>query len=84
MVSRHEERAWSSATFSGAKHVLELGWPAGSEAEGQAFLEYLPAADFQVPGILVADAVVRWATCHVAGAPPRLTAQIEILTLELA
>ena len=78
----HAERAWSSATFSGARHTIILKF-AGAEAIecGEAFIAALPDHEFTVPGHLVADATI--ASVEQQYVPhPCLTVEAELLLLE--
>lgn len=79
---RHCERPWSSATFSGARHSVALGFT-GHEAiaAGEAMIEELSEHDFLIPGRLVADACIRGVD-HENGANPHLGVEIEILLLD--
>ncbi|MCP3733909.1 hypothetical protein M9979_03325 [Sphingomonas sp. RP10(2022)] len=51
-----QERAWSSATFTGQHLTLAVAIAGGDSA---AWLNALPEEDLPVPGRLVADLVVR-------------------------
>lgn len=56
---RHVERDWASATFSGSRHAISLGFfgPQAAEA-GEAFIIALPDHAFVIPRYLVADAQI--------------------------
>jgi hypothetical protein len=74
-VTTAESTRWASATFTGARHVLEVA--IGGDAAA-AWLAELPEAELPMRGHLVADlAVVRQAR---SGA--RIVATIEALTVE--
>ncbi|MDE8654117.1 hypothetical protein [Novosphingobium album (ex Liu et al. 2023)] len=79
---RHEERTWSSATFSGARHTILLAF-SGLEAiaAGETFIAALPDHEFTLPRHLVADAGVI-AVEHVAGPRPCMTVEAELLLLD--
>lgn len=78
----HRERAWSSVTFTGARHHIVLrftGWDACDDADH--LIATLPGHAFAVPGLLVADAsVVRTDETLV---PERtLEVELELLVLD--
>ena len=55
----HSEKSWASATFAGTRHrlVLEFAGAAAIEA-GELFIAVLPEHEFELAGLLVADATV--------------------------
>lgn len=77
----HEERAWASATFDGARHrfVLEFDGVAAIGL-GETLIERIPDHEFAVPGHLVADATI---VCveHSLADHPRMRIESEILLL---
>lgn len=78
----HQETAWASVTFSGARHSLTLafeGWEAADD--GEAFIAALPDHEFTLPGLLVADAAVVRSVQQLLP-HPRLEVGIEVLLLE--
>lgn len=79
---RHNERPWSSVTFSGSRHRVAMAFT-GSEAvsDGERLIAALPDHEFAIPGQLVADATIR-AVEHDNGPDPRLTVEAELLLLE--
>jgi hypothetical protein len=79
---RHAERAWTSVTFSGARHDVVLAFT-GTEAvsAGEAFINALPEHEFVIPRQLVADATVL-AVEHTALPEPRLVVEVQLLLLE--
>ena len=79
---RHEERAWASVTFSGARHTVALSF-AGTEAiaAGEELIEALPDHEFAIPRQLVADAAVIGVE-HTADHDPRLVVELELLLLD--
>jgi len=79
---RHSEKPWASATFSGARHHIVLGFE-GADAvmRGETYIDALPDHEFTIPGKLVADASIV-AVDHTAGAQPRLTVEAELLVLD--
>lgn len=78
----HEEKAWSSITFSGTRHELMLDFN-GEEAVavGEEFIANLPEHEFTIPGQLVADATVREVD-HTFGADERMVVTCVLLLLE--
>lgn len=80
----HGERDWVSATFSGSRHAITLGFagPAATAA-GEAFIMALPDCEFTIPRYLVADAqVVGVDDCQLP--ERRLIVEIQLLLLERA
>ncbi|HUD29076.1 MAG TPA: hypothetical protein VMQ93_09410 [Novosphingobium sp.] len=79
---RHDERPWSSATFSGARHTIVLAFE-GEEAvaRGEAYVAALPDHEFTIARQIVADAAVV-AVEHVLLPVPCMTVQAELLVLE--
>lgn len=78
---QHIERAWASATFTGARHTITLIFE-GTQAiaRGETFIAALPDHEFSVPRHLVADAAIV-AVEHRQG-PPHMTVEVELLVLE--
>ena len=78
----HEEKAWSSITFSGTRHEVVLRFE-GAEAvvHGEDLIECLPEHEFAIPGQLVADATVNEVD-HRFGLHERLTITAVLLLLE--
>jgi hypothetical protein len=69
-------RHWASANFVGARHIFPCGLAAGdAQAISVALQDALSAAEWTLPGHIVADVVTECGT-----APDAL--QIEILTVE--
>ncbi|MEM6476942.1 MAG: hypothetical protein AAF687_12315 [Pseudomonadota bacterium] len=78
----HEERAWSSITFSGTRHEVMLDFDgAEAVAVGEEFIANLPEHEFRIPGQLVAEATVR-ETDHRFGADERMVVTAVLLLLE--
>lgn len=76
-----EERAWASATFSGARHTITLRFTGSADCEtADGFIEMLPEHEFALPGLLVADAQVREVTFD-SLPEPRMTIVAELLLL---
>lgn len=75
-VTARRSTRWASITFTGARHALSLAAPASPAVE--QWLADLPDANFTVPGHLIAEVVIK----AVTATPERLTAEIEVLTLE--
>ncbi|WP_439568741.1 hypothetical protein [Sphingopyxis sp.] len=69
-------RPWASANFVGARHIFAAALAAGDgQAVGAALQAELTAAEWTLPGHIVADVVVE------CGSEPRAL-RIEILTVE--
>ncbi len=81
-VLEHNERAWASITFSGARHTVVLLF-AGTEAvaAGERLIAQLADHEFAIPGQLVADAAIAEAE-HRLLPSPRLVIRCELLLLE--
>lgn len=76
-----EERAWASATFSGARHTVTLRFTGAEDCEtADIFVEVLPEHEFGLPGLLVADAQVR-AVTYDCLPQPSMTVEAELLVL---
>ena len=82
-ILTHEEKAWASVTFAGARHRVEMAFE-GAEAvvTGECFIAFLPEHEFAIPGQLVADAAVTAVDHRLE--PPRLAVTCELLLLEEA
>jgi hypothetical protein len=79
---RHEERPWSSATFTGSRHTIVLAFEGtAAVARGEAYVVALPDHEFTMSRQIVADAAVV-AVKHRLLPIPRLTVQAELLILE--
>lgn len=79
---RHDEKAWSSATFSGSRHTIVLAFEgAGAVSQGEAYIAALPDHEFTIARQIVADATVV-AVEHAMLPDPRLTVKAELLMLE--
>ena len=69
-------RPWASASFVGARHIFPCALAAGDvEATRRALQEQLGAAEWTLPGHIVADVAVE------CGTDPQ-TLRVEILTVE--
>ena len=79
---KHEEKAWSSITFSGTRHEITLRFE-GAEAVplGEELMECLPEHEFTIPGQLVADATITEVD-HRFGMQERLVITAVLLLLE--
>jgi len=77
----HEQRAWASITFSGARHKMCWAFD-GDEAvaHGESLIAQLPDNEFDVPCLLVADATV--VAVEQRADPPRLVVELELLVLD--
>ena len=79
---RHEERAWASITFAGARHSLAFRFAGDAGvAAGEAFVTKLPEHEFAIPHRLVADATVV-VVRHGLLPEPSLEVECEVLMLE--
>ncbi|GGB86955.1 hypothetical protein GCM10011494_01590 [Novosphingobium endophyticum] len=79
---RHSERPWSSATFTGARHVIALAFTGRIAVDcGEQFIAALPDHEFTLPGQLVAEATIA-AVEYENGPEPRMTVEAELLLLE--
>ena len=82
VVLRHEERAWASITFSGARHTLALCFIGDTAvAAGERFIAALPDHEFAIPRRLVADAAIV-AVRHALLPEPSLEVKCEVLLLD--
>lgn len=80
-VVSHEEKAWASVTFAGARHRVELAFEGAEAIEaGECFIAFLPEHEFAIPGQLVADAAVTEVDHRLD--PPLLRVTCELLMLE--
>lgn len=81
-IMTHEERAWTSITFSGTRHEVVLSFEgAQAVAAGEHFIAALPEHEFSIPGQLVADASIREVD-HRFGASERMVVTAVLLLLE--
>ena len=82
LLLRHEERAWASITFSGARHTVVLRF-VGEDAvvAGEHFIAGLPDHEFAIPRRLVADAAIV-AVRHAVLPEPSLEVECEVLLLD--
>ena len=80
-ILNHEEKAWASVTFAGARHRVALAFE-GAEAiqAGESFIAFLPEHEFAIPGQLVADAAVTEVDHRLD--PPLMRVTCELLLLE--
>lgn len=80
-VLTHEERAWASVTFAGARHLVELAFEGAEAVEaGECFIAFLPEHEFAIPGQLVADAAVTEVDHRLD--PPLMRVTCELLLLD--
>ena len=80
-IGRHDEKAWASITFSGARHHLRLIFEGAESVEaGETFVAILPEHEFAIPGQLVADATVTNVE-HSLLPEPRMEVECELLLL---
>lgn len=75
-IVRSAATRWASATFTGARHELELAGTASDAAE--RWLAELPEAELPLAGHLVADLKI----VAMTQAERDLTVTLEVLTLE--
>lgn len=78
----HEEKAWTSITFTGTRHEIMIDFN-GEEAvaAGEEFIVNLPEHEFTIPGQLVADATILEVD-HRFGADERMVVTAVLLLLE--
>ena len=82
MILRHDERAWASITFSGARHTVVLRFAGDAAvAAGERFIAALPDHEFAIPRRLVADAAIV-AVRHALLPEPSLEVECEVLLLD--
>jgi hypothetical protein len=80
----HVEHDWASATFSGSRHAITLGFGGADAAEaGEAFVVAFPDHEFFIPRYLVADAQVTGVD-EALLPERRLVVQVELWLLERA
>ena len=79
----HEEKAWSSITFTGTRHEVMLDFDGKEAVEaGEDFIAILPEHEFRIPGQLVADATVREVDHRFSGDDERMVVTAVLLLLE--
>ena len=83
LVGAHE-REWASATFSGARHSLDLMIPANDERGALPdAVARLPDHEFDLVGEIVADcAVTVGQRCRGNDGRTRLALRVELLTID--
>jgi len=80
-IVTHEEKAWASVTFAGARHRVELAFEGAEAVEaGECFIAFLPEHEFAIPGQLVADAAVIEVDHRLE--PPLMRVTCELLLLD--
>jgi hypothetical protein len=80
-VLAHEEKAWASVTFAGARHRAQLAFEGAEAVEaGECFITFLPEHEFTIPGQLVADAAVIEVDHRLD--PPLMRVTCELLLLD--
>lgn len=80
-IQQHDERAWASITFSGARHRLRIVFEGASAVEvGESFVAVLPEHEFTIPGQLVADATII-SVEHALLPEPQMVVECELLLL---
>lgn len=57
-VRVHGERAWSSPTFSGTRHTLQLRFEGDEVAGGEAMIAAAPEHEFCIPGNRVTELAI--------------------------
>lgn len=78
----HEEKPWSSITFTGTRHEVMIDFNGeDAVAAGEDFIAQLPEHEFTIPGQLVADATIREVD-HRFGADERMVVTAVLLLLE--
>ena len=82
VVCAHEERAWASVTFAGARHRVTLEFTGEDGiAAGESLVARLPEHEFAIPRQLVADATV-CAVENVLLPHPKMRVVCELLLVE--
>lgn len=77
----HATKSWSSVSFSGTRHEIELEFKGSDAVEaGDRMIKALPEHEFAIPGQLVADASAK-ETMHVFGAAPKLKVTCVLLLM---
>lgn len=78
----HEEKAWNSISFNGARHTIVLEFKGDAQvAAGERFIERLPGHEFTLSGHKVCDATIK--RVHFGQLPvPRLEVEAELLLVE--
>ncbi|MDN3644934.1 hypothetical protein QWY75_01795 [Pontixanthobacter aestiaquae] len=80
-ITQHDEKAWASITFSGARHTLRLNFEGADAVKaGENFVAILPEHEFAIPGQLVADATIT-SVEHALLPEPRMLVECELLLL---
>ncbi len=80
-IVQHDEKAWASITFSGARHTLRLTFEGADAVEaGETFVAILPEHEFAIPSQLVADATIV-SVEHALLPQPRMLVECELLLL---
>ncbi|TCD05494.1 hypothetical protein EYB45_04835 [Erythrobacteraceae bacterium CFH 75059] len=81
-VLSHEERPWSSITFTGCRHVLTLEFAGNGTLEAaDRFITELEEHEFSLPRRLVADARIT-SVDQVFAPRPRVVVTCDLLLLE--
>ncbi|MEL6530846.1 MAG: hypothetical protein AAFQ27_12865 [Pseudomonadota bacterium] len=79
----HEEKAWSSITFTGTRHEVLLDFDGKDAVEvGEEFIANLPDHEFCIPGQLVAEATVREVDHRFGSDDERMVVTAVLLLLE--
>lgn len=73
-----EQRSWASATFSGARHIIELLLPGHALP---AAIARLPDHDFDLAGEIVADCAVISPACALPTTQGKGGLRVELLTI---
>ena len=82
-ILAHRETAWASVTFAGARHRFVLEFDGGEAiAAGELFIACLPEHEFDLPGLLVAEATVTEVDHRLQ--PQRMQVSCELLVLDEA
>lgn len=76
----HNARSWGSITFAGERHRLCYLFTGTAVARGEQLVADLPTHEFDLPGVLVADAAIV-EVYHNAN-PAWLRVVVELLVLE--
>lgn len=83
VVEGVKSRSWASATFTGARHEVDLRLEgAGAAAAAAAFLENLECAEFDLRGHILADISLVSDQRHWSPGCEQVRLRIEALTVE--
>ncbi|MEM6493683.1 MAG: hypothetical protein AAF650_04820 [Pseudomonadota bacterium] len=82
-VTSHEEAAWSSVTFAGTRHELEICFYGNHACEaGERMIAELPEHEFRISGQIVVDASHRNLDHHFAGGAEEMKVTLVCLLMK--